>query len=101
MMEKLKNLKAKLGKWFWVIVILLVLGIGGYFFFSKQSENGTVTTAVQKGKVMEELILTGSVKADKHAVLTFPTGGKIIGVYVKEGEWVRRGRALTALDKTT
>lgn len=90
----------KLGKWFWVIIVVLVLGIAGFFFFSRKSQNGSVTTTVQKGEVKEELILTGSVKADKHVVLYFPTGGKIAGVYVKEGEWVKRGRALTALDRT-
>lgn len=100
MKEKLKSWKQKLGKWFWVIIIVLVLGIGGLFLFGRKSANGSVTTIVQKGEVKEELILTGSVKADKHVVLYFPTGGKIAGVYVKEGEWVKRGRALTALDRT-
>lgn len=101
MIQKLKNFKQKLGKWFWVIIIVLVLGIGGYFYFSRKATNGSVTVAVQKGEVKEELILTGSVKADKHAVLTFPTGGKIAGVYVKEGQWVKKGAALTALDRIT
>lgn len=99
MKEKPKSLKQKLGKWFWVIIVVLILAVGGFFFFSRKSANGT-TTVVQKGEVKEELILTGSVKADKHVVLYFPTGGKIAGVYVKEGEWVKRGRALTALDRT-
>jgi HlyD family secretion protein len=101
MINKFNSLKAKLGKWFWVIIIILILGIGGYFFFGKKDKNGSVTTTVQKGEVKEELVLTGSVKADKHVTLSFPTSGKISGVYVKEGEWVKKGRALTALDRTT
>jgi RND family efflux transporter MFP subunit len=100
MVSKFKNFKNKLGKWFWVILVILILGVGGFFFFSKKSENGSVKTVVQKGEVKEELILTGSIKADKHVILYFPTGGKIAGVYVKEGEWVKTGRALTALDRT-
>lgn len=99
MKEKAKSLKQKLGKWFWVIIAVLILAVGG-FFFSRKSADGTTTTTVQKGEVKEELILTGSVKADKHVILYFPTGGKIAGVYVKEGEWVKKGRALTALDRT-
>ncbi len=101
MIKKFKNLKQKLGKWFWVILIVVVLGVGGFFFFKNKNKNGSVTVAVQKGEVKEELILTGSVKADKHAVLYFPAAGKISAVYVKEGDWVKRGRALTSLDKTT
>jgi RND family efflux transporter MFP subunit len=101
MINKFKKFKLKLGKWFWVIVILLILGVGGFFLFGKKSANGSVTTTVQKGEVKEELILTGSVEADKYAELTFPTGGKIAGVYVKEGQWVKKGQALTSLDKIT
>ena len=99
-MEKLKNLKMKLGKWLWVIIIVLVLGVGGFIYFNRSASKGGVTTTVQKGEVKEEMILTGSIKADKHVILYFPTGGKIAGVYVKEGQWVKRGAALTALDRT-
>lgn len=100
MISRFKKFKNRLGKWFWLIIIVLILGIGGFFLFRSRSQNGSVTTTVQRGEVKEELILTGSIKADKHVVLYFPTGGKIAGVYVKEGEWVKKGRALTALDRT-
>jgi RND family efflux transporter MFP subunit len=99
MIQKFLAFKAKLGKWFWVILITLVLGAGFFFFRSKNSKNA-VTTAVSMGEVREELVLSGSIKADKYATLTFPASGKIVGVYVKEGDWVKKGRALTALDKT-
>ncbi len=101
MIEKFKNLKRKLGRWFWVILIVVVLGIVGFFYFSNKNKNGSVTTIVQRGEVKEELILTGSVNADKHAILYFPAVGKISAVYVKEGDWVKKGRALTSLNKTT
>jgi membrane fusion protein, multidrug efflux system len=99
LLNKLNSFRKKLGKWFWVILIILVIGVGGYFLFGRKSGSGTTSVAVQKGEVKEELVLTGSVMADKYAALSFPTGGKIAGVYVKEGEWVKKGRALTALDK--
>jgi membrane fusion protein (multidrug efflux system) len=100
MFGKIKSIKAKLGKWFWVIVIVLVVFLIGYFIKSKSGKSQNVTATVQRGEIKEELVLSGSVKADKHVVLYFPTGGKIIGVYVKEGEWVKKGRVLTSLDKT-
>lgn len=101
MINKFKNLKTRLGKWFWVIVIVVMLGFGWYLFSSKKAKDLVVTTTVQKGEVKEELVLTGMIKADKHVLLSFPTSGKISGVYVKEGEWVKKGRTLTALDRTT
>lgn len=88
-------------KWFWIIFTILVVGIGIFFYFNSKSKNGSVTTIVQKGEVKEELVLTGSVKADKYAALYFPAAGKISGVYVKEGEMVKKGRALTSLDTTS
>jgi len=100
MIGKIKNLKRKLGKWFWVILVVVTLGIGGFFYFNNKAKGVSVTTTVQKGEVKEELVLTGSVEADKHAKLYFPTAGKIAGVYVKEGDWVKKGRALISLDQT-
>ena len=90
----------KIKKRYWVILAVIILVVAGFVYFNK-SKNGTVTTIVQKGEVKEELILTGSVKASKYAMLYFPANGKISGVYVKEGDWVKKGRALTSLDKTT
>lgn len=84
-----------------MILVVAVLVVGGSFYFKNKAKNGSVTTTVQKGEVKEELVLTGSVKADKYATLYFPAAGKISAVYVKEGDWVKRGRALTSLDKTT
>ena len=87
-------------KWFrWVlgIVVLLVLG---FFLIGGKNKGKSQTTTVQKGEIKEELVLTGTVQADKHVVLYFPTGGKIAWVSVKEGDWVVKGQALTSLDKT-
>jgi macrolide-specific efflux system membrane fusion protein len=72
----------------------------GALFIKGRNKNKSATTVVGKGQIKEELILTGSVRADKHAVLYFPTGGKIAWVSVKEGDWVKKGQALTSLDKT-
>ena len=83
-----------------LIVVLIILAVVLLIYFVRKGKNQTVETTVQKGSITEDLVLTGSVKADKHVVLYFPTGGKISAVYVKEGQWVYRGQSLTSLDKT-
>lgn len=88
-------------KWFWVVLILVGLGIGARFLFANKNKSTINTTTVQKGEVKEELILSGQVKADRYAALSFPTSGKISWVGVAEGDTVRQGTALTSLDKTT
>jgi RND family efflux transporter MFP subunit len=99
MKQKLFSIKTKLGKWFWAIIILVVLVVVFVSLRSK-NKNGSTTAIVQKGLVTEELILTGQVKAEKHATLYFPVSGKIAWVGVAEGQTVPKGQALVSLDKT-
>lgn len=99
-LSPLKKFRQKIGKWFWPIVVVLLIGVGIFISSNSKKNAQIVTTTVQKGPVKEELILSGSVKADKHVTLYFPAGGKLIGVYVKEGDWVKKGQALVSVDKT-
>lgn len=94
----MKKIFAK--KWVKILLIIIVLGVLGFIFFGGKGKKEIVTTTVSKGTIKEELVLSGFVKADKHVVLYFPTGGKIAGVYVKEGDWVKKGQAIISLDKT-
>lgn len=87
-------------KWIRVGLVVTLLAVAAIVFFSIRGKKSVDSAVVQKGEIKEELILTGAVKADRHVVLYFPTGGKVSGVYVKEGQWVKRGQALTSLDKT-
>jgi multidrug efflux pump subunit AcrA (membrane-fusion protein) len=96
----LKKLRQKIGKWFWLIIVILLVGVGIFISSGSKKNAQIVTTTVQKGMVKEELVLSGSVKADKHVILYFPAGGKINGVYVKEGDWVKKGQALVSVDRT-
>ena len=76
-----------------VIIVLLVAG----FFGKRQffpSIDGYEISEVKRGTVKEELILSGSVSADEDAKLTFPTGGEISWVGVKEGDTVKKVKLL-------
>jgi len=95
----IKKFRKRLGKWFWVIIVLLVFGVG-FFLIKGRSKKEVTTFTVQRGTVREELILTGSIKAEKHSLLTFPTSGKIAWVGVSEGQKVNKGQVLISLDKT-
>lgn len=89
-----------MGKWFWVIVIALVIAVLVFALTRGKNSEGVIAV-VQRGTIAEELILTGQVKASKHVVLYFPTSGKISWVGVAEGDRVVRGQWLVSLDKTT
>jgi membrane fusion protein (multidrug efflux system) len=98
MVNVFRNFKRKLGKWFWVLLIVLILST--FFFIRSRNKPEPEKTQILKGEVRQELILTGSVNAVKYAALTFPTSGKISYVGVEEGQMVKKGTAISSLDKT-
>lgn len=89
---------ASVTKNIWVILAIAVI-LGG-FFLAKPDRAPQDFFRVERGSVKEELILTGSIKAEKHSLLAFPTSGKIAWVGVSEGQRVYRGQGLASLDKT-
>ncbi len=97
------SLKDKILKRKKLIIFLVVLIAGFFGWRSYSSINGKdlETAEVKKGIVEEELILSGSIMADEHAILTFSSSGKISWVDVAEGDWVKKGQALAKLDTTS
>ncbi|MEJ2347929.1 MAG: HlyD family efflux transporter periplasmic adaptor subunit [Patescibacteria group bacterium] len=97
--EKKENIVAKIfrnKKIRFIIAGFLALILIFRLFSSK---NGDFDTAeVKKGRVSEELILSGEVKAEEHAQLRFQTSGELDWVGVSEGEWVKKGQLLVKLD---
>ena len=86
MKEKILNfVKSKLRKKkFWLVFVIIIIGIFIYRYFSNRGKDQIVTTEIKRGDVKEELVLTGSVKAEEYVQLTFPTSGQITWVGVKE-----------------
>lgn len=64
------------------------------------SENNEVTVTVLKRGVFEhELVSNGKVTAGAMADLRFETAGVVAQIYVKNGDFVRKGQKLAELDK--
>lgn len=97
MREKFKKLKNRLGKWFWLILIVAIVVVLKLTVF--KSKPMSVTTAkVVKGSLTETISVTGTVKADNFANLTFQGGGRLSYVNIKEGQVVKKGQAIAGLD---
>jgi len=97
MKQKFIDFKNKLGKWFWVLlaVVLIVLW---KVFFTADNSTPYVSQKVTKGDLLETLSTTGRVQADQYANLTFQTGGRLSWVNVKKGDKVKKGQAIAGLD---
>ncbi|RJR29290.1 efflux RND transporter periplasmic adaptor subunit [Candidatus Microgenomates bacterium] len=84
-----------------IIAIILLLIVGVFVLYSSQKNgNGFDQSVVSRGEVVEELVLTGELKASEYANLQFNSSGTVSWVGVKMGEEVQRGSALVKLDTT-
>lgn len=79
------------------VATVLIVAIAGWRVYSSRANPKDAAT-VQKGVVSQEIILTGQLKAEKDAKLTFQSGGELAYVGVSEGEGVRKGQLLVRLD---
>ena len=96
-LDSVKNFQQKLGRWFWVLLAVLLIVI----WWIAVSSNKTIkvqTAQVSRGELIESVSTSGSVKADQYSQLTFPSGGLIKWVGVKVGQKVIKGQAVAQLD---
>lgn len=84
----------------WKIAIILLIGIGIYFYFSstQNAEKKIESTKVKKGNIQETLTLSGEIDADEHAVLRFASSGRLTWVGVKEGQYVKKFQTIANID---
>ncbi len=100
-MKKIKDIFTS--KSFLILAILLIIGLGLFFFLrakktteAKKMSKGTFV--VKRGNLKEDLVLSGEIKADEDAVLRFKTSGKLSWVGVKEGDYVKKYQTIASLD---
>lgn len=96
-MKKALNLLKK--RWYLFVVILAV---GGFVLYRQQvasSQNKGTPYKVKKETLRDTLTFSGHVDADEKANLQFQTGGKLIWVGVKEGDYVKKYQAIASLDQ--
>jgi HlyD family secretion protein len=89
-----------LRKYFWIPLVLVLLGVGGFLTFGRSREVPAVeVTAVKaiSGEFVRESKASGNVEARVYA-LNFPRPGRVARVLVQEGASVRSGALLAVLD---
>lgn len=101
-----KSTKRILKKRLVKIILVILISVSVFFLISnyiqnKKKEQLAQKFIVKRGNVYEDLVLSGTIKAQEHSQLFFPTSGKLAWIGVKEGDYVRKGQALASLDKTT
>jgi len=92
-----KNVIKKLGKWFWVILAVLLI-IVWRIIASANKTTKVQTAQVTRGELVQSVSTSGTVKADQYSILTFPAGGLISWVGVKTGQKVVKGQGVAQVD---
>ncbi len=86
-----------------IVIGLLILAIGGFFYFQNQQKAKAAkeikSTKVQRGDLSEILTLSGEVKARESTDLRFQTSGRLATLKVKNGDVVQKGQLVASLDQ--
>ena len=82
-----------------LVIILLVVGVIGFFILRSRNGNGGIKEAtIGRGVVEEQIVLTGEIKATEYATMQFNSSGTLSWIGVKIGDEVKKGQALMKLD---
>jgi len=94
----LKTLKRR---WKIVLLLSLVLSIAGVVIIRRQNSQKTPIIYVkpENRNLVKTLEVSGILDAEEKASLRFAAGGKVIAVNAKEGESVRKGQVIAAIDQ--
>lgn len=88
-------------RWFWVVLVVLSLGLTLFGLLRPRTEQGLSVSVVrvEPGEFVREARANGTVEARVYT-LTFPRPGRVAEVRVREGESVEAGQVLALLETT-
>jgi len=86
--------------WLWLIVIV-ALGVGGYFvyqkYYTKTSETSYVLAAAEKGTIVTSVSGTGQVAATNEVEIKSKVAGEVLQV-IEKGKEVKAGEIIAQID---
>ena len=97
--EKIVNVwnTYKKSKLLWGILVVAVIVVIAVFHKGSTTVSTGVTT-VNKGDVVDSVVLSGRTASASAVKLGFADQGRVSGVYVKEGDKVSKGQLLASID---
>jgi len=82
-----------------IAIVACIVLLGGLAFLLLSPQNLSLQTqSVSAKEVAPEIVADGTTTSSNIATLHFQTGGKIVGLYVKEGDKVYAGQIIAQLD---
>lgn len=82
-----------------LVGLIAIIIIGGVLWYTSQKPKSDIRTSqVTKQNLTETVSASGEVKAENQSELMFSSPGKVAWVGVKEGDVIKKGRAMASLD---
>ncbi len=81
------------------IILIAIVALGGFYFFSKNGNGEQEYFIVERGNLVQELFETGSIEKGEDVSVSFKESGRMESVYVKEGQKIKRGDVVAVIDK--
>ena len=103
-MENAKKKSRKKKVLIWVLIVLLALAGGGWYAMKRMNDamqtaaSAQNTYTVARGDVSVTITGSGKLETPDTADVTLPVGVKVDTLFVKEGDSVKAGDVLAALD---
>ena len=90
-------------KWFWIVVVLLVILAGAGAAFSRRGDQGITVTAesIQKRDLDAIVTASGKIEPKKTVNISAQTMGRVTRLAVEEGDRVKEGQFLLQIDPVT
>ncbi len=90
-----------LRRFWWIILIVLCAIVFAFWRLGagQAKVKGVNPYAIKRQTLEQELVFSGKIAADEHAVLHFQTGGQLSWLGVKEGDTVKAGSVIATLDQ--
>ena len=81
-----------------LLVVVIAIIVAGYFYFSGSKKPTYEFSVAKRADIIQEVSVTGRVKAAEDVNLAFEKAGKVANVYVKVSDKITAGQLLVNLD---
>ena len=83
-----------------IIFIILIIALGAFYFYQRSTPKEVNFTKVEQANYFEKILTSGTVLLEGLTEVKTEVSGKIVDVYVDEGDTFKKGQTLLKFDNT-
>ena len=83
-----------------IIFIILIIALGAFYFYQRSTPKEVNFTKVEQVNYFEKILTSGTVLLEGLTEVKTEVSGKIVDVYVDEGDTFKKGQVLLKFDNT-